>query len=83
MTERDVEGVLILVAPLLPAVDVHVEPRDPDDAMVVAAAVAGGADTIVTGDRHLLDDSELRHWLADRGIEVETPASLVERLGLL
>lgn len=32
-----------------------VEIRDPDDAWVLASAVAGGADLLVTGDRDLLD----------------------------
>ncbi len=32
-----------------------VEVRDPDDAWVLASAVAGDADLLVTGDRDLLD----------------------------
>jgi predicted nucleic acid-binding protein len=47
---------------------------------VVAAAVAGHADAIVTGDRDLLDNEELRAWLRDRGVEVLVPAELLERL---
>jgi putative PIN family toxin of toxin-antitoxin system len=64
----------------LPTVELDVEARDPDDAPVVAAAVAGRADAIVTGDGDLLDDAELRAWLRERGVEVLTPAELLDRL---
>ena len=30
---------------------------DPDDQWIVAAAIEAGADVLVTGDRHLLDDA--------------------------
>jgi putative PIN family toxin of toxin-antitoxin system len=78
--DEDIEAALVLMAPLLPEAELFVEVRDPDDAAVVAAAVAGRAEAIVTGDRDLLDDPELHAWLRERGIQVETPSSLVARL---
>ena len=80
VTEADVDDVLAVLGPLLPDVDIAVEIRDPDDAAVVAAAVAGAAEAIVTGDRDLLDDNDLRSWLAARGVEVLTPAETLARL---
>jgi putative PIN family toxin of toxin-antitoxin system len=80
LTEQDVEDVLVLMAPFLPTVEVKVELRGPEDALVVAAALAGGADAIVTGDRDLLEDDALRLWLSERDVEVLTPAQLLERL---
>jgi putative PIN family toxin of toxin-antitoxin system len=82
ITEAEVSNVLFLLAPLLPSVEVEVEPRDPDDAPVIASAVVAQADAIVTGDHHLIDDAELAKWLEDRGIVVHTPARLLEALGL-
>jgi putative PIN family toxin of toxin-antitoxin system len=38
-----------------PATLLEVEVRDPDDAWVLASAVASAADVLVTGDRDLLD----------------------------
>jgi predicted nucleic acid-binding protein len=64
----------------LPAVDIDVELRDRDDVAVVASALAGNPETIVTEDRVLLDEPELRAWLGERGIEVDTPKSLLARL---
>jgi putative PIN family toxin of toxin-antitoxin system len=80
VTEEDVREVLVLLAPLLPTVDVEVAMRDPDDAPVVASALRGQAEAIVSGDAHLLDDPDLRRWLGNRGIEVISPAGLLERL---
>jgi putative PIN family toxin of toxin-antitoxin system len=80
LTKDDVRDLLSLTAPDLPTVDLEVEVRDPDDVPVVAAAVAGHADAIVTGDRHLLDDTELRAWLLERGVELLTPAELAGRI---
>ena len=74
-------ALLRLVAPALPTVEVDVELRDPDEAPVVAAAIAGLARTIVTGDRGLLDDEGLRSWLGERGIHLRTPADLLSDLG--
>jgi predicted nucleic acid-binding protein len=64
----------------LPDVEVEIELRDKDDAPVVAAAVAAHAEAIVTGDRDLLDDADLRAWLSDRSIAVMTPAEMLGRL---
>ena len=75
VTEGDIEAVLAVLGPLLPDVDVAVELRDPDDAPVIAAALAGRAPVIVTGDRDLLADADLAAWLAVRGIVVMTPAA--------
>jgi predicted nucleic acid-binding protein len=68
-----------VLGPLLPDVDVDVDLREPDDAPVMAAALAARADAIVTGDRDLLDDADLRGWLIARGIELLAPADLLER----
>jgi putative PIN family toxin of toxin-antitoxin system len=78
---RDVEDVLRLLAPALPTAELEIPVRDPDDAPVVAAAVAGAADVIVTGDADLLADSALRAWLTHRGVAVASPAELLDLLG--
>jgi len=76
----DLEDILTVLAPLLPSVDVEVSLRDPHDAPVVASALAGAADAIVTGDRGLLDDDELRSWLLERRIQLLSVSELLERL---
>jgi predicted nucleic acid-binding protein len=47
---------------------------------VIAAALAGNAPVIVTGDRDLLKGEQLTEWLAERGIEVIRPVELLRRL---
>ena len=78
--EQDIEDVFRLLAPALPTADIDVPIRDPDDAPVVAAALAGAADVIVTGDKDFLADAALRTWLSNRGVKIATP---VEMLALL
>lgn len=79
ISDDDVSDVLRLLAPFLPSVEVGVEVsiRDPKDVPAVVAALAGGAEVIITGDHDFLDDLELREWLSDRGITVMTPAEAV------
>jgi putative PIN family toxin of toxin-antitoxin system len=79
ITERDIEDTLIVLAPLLPDVEVDVEVRDPDDTPVISAALAGAADVIITGDRGLLGDAVLRSWLSERGIEMMPPVDFLDR----
>ena len=80
ISQEMVTEVLLLLAPVLPDVESPVPSRDPEDARVVSSALASGAAAIVTGDRDLLDDAPLRALLAERGIEVLTPAELLGRL---
>lgn len=63
----------------LPA-EVHIRLRDDRDIHVVAAALSGNADAIVTGDKDLLENAELRTWLSDRHIALFSPAELVAQL---
>lgn len=80
ITEQDVEDVLLLLAPFLPSVDIEVPLRDAEDIPVVASAVVGRVDAIVTGDHDLMEPGPLRDWLAARDIKVLTPAQVVDRL---
>jgi putative PIN family toxin of toxin-antitoxin system len=78
--QQDIEDVFRLMASALPTADLDVRIRDPDDAPVVAAALAGSADLIVTGDTDFLSDAGLCTWLADHGIRVTTPVDLLALL---
>jgi uncharacterized protein len=58
LPERDVRSIVAFVreeAAVAPDVTPRVRLRDPKDAPILAAAVAFGADVLVTGDRDLLD----------------------------
>jgi uncharacterized protein len=78
LASGDVLDLLRTLARTLPTVDVDVEVRDPKDPPVVAAALAGRADAIVTGDADLLDNADLRAWLDARGVRILTPRELLE-----
>jgi uncharacterized protein len=82
ITEDQVTELLMLLAPLLPKVDVQVDVtiRDQADVPVVAAAIAGRARFIVTGDDDLFDPP-VQAWLAQRGVAVMTATELLEHLG--
>lgn len=81
LTEDDVRDVLELLGPLLPRVDVDPPLRDRDDVPVVAAAVAGAVEAIITGDHDLLDDAAVRAWLTQRGIAVHTAVEALRVIG--
>ncbi|MEK6275828.1 MAG: putative toxin-antitoxin system toxin component, PIN family [Actinomycetota bacterium] len=80
ISAEDIRELLVLVGRDLPDVDVEVELRDLRDAPVVAAAIAGRAEAIVTGDLDLLDNEELRAWLTERGVGLLTPRDLIKQL---
>jgi predicted nucleic acid-binding protein len=44
--------------------------RDPDDYPVLAAAIAGKADYLVSGDDDLRDDPRLKAEMAELGVEI-------------
>jgi predicted nucleic acid-binding protein len=79
LSEEDVRETLVLLAPLLPTVDLEVPIRDRDDVPVVASALAGRVEAIVTGDAHVLEDPGLRAWLSERSIDVLSPAEMLQR----
>lgn len=58
LPDRELRSVLSLVreqATLVPEAEVTVVVRDPSDIPILAAALASGADALVTGDRDLLE----------------------------
>jgi putative PIN family toxin of toxin-antitoxin system len=58
-----------------PKIRLHVIPADPDDDRIVECAVAGNADLIVSGDRHL---TKLK---AFEGIGIVRPVDFLRTLG--
>ena len=79
ITEDDIQamvGLLEADAILVPGtVDVAGSvPEDPDDEIVLACAVEGDADLVVSGDQHLLNLGRFQ------GIEITTVRAFMERL---
>ena len=68
------EGYAALVQLVVPADIGPVILADPDDDIVLATAVAGDVDAIVSSDAHLLGIGEFR------GMPIITPAAAVNRL---
>lgn len=66
-----VEQVSSVATVVRPVERLEVIREDPDDDRVLEAAVEGNAETIVSGDRHLL---QLEPW---RGIKIVSPAAFV------
>lgn len=64
-----------LVIRVSPLATPRIVPADADDDHVVAAAVAAGADFIVSGDRHLLTLG------AYEGIAILPPVEMLRRIG--
>ncbi len=67
----DIEEAATLVRP---SVSISAVNTDPDDNRVLECAVAGGADYIVSGDKHLLDLGE------HQGIRILSPAEFLHVL---
>lgn len=80
VSPEDVTDLLTIIGPLIPPVDIDITPRDPDDVHVIAAAVVTEADALVTGDRGLLQDGVLASWLAERRIQLLSPAELLDNI---
>lgn len=55
--------------------------RDPKDTGLIATAVGGAVDYLVTADADLLDDPTLHQVLGERAIQVVTAPLFLERLG--
>lgn len=72
--EEAVRAFLARAEEVVPQETPSVVPDDPEDDKVVAAAVAGKADAIITSDRHLL---ELDPY---QGIRILRPKAFVEAL---
>src|SRR5438093_1370914 len=80
----------ILVAPFLDLIETRAiiaQPdlaapkcRDPKDSALIATAVGGRADFLVTADPDLLDDPDLQRALAERNVRVVTVAEFLAHL---
>jgi hypothetical protein len=54
--------------------------RDPQDSALIATAVGGRADYLVSADPDILDDSDLREGLTQRGLQVIRAAQFLNVL---
>lgn len=60
---------------VLPEESIHAVEADPSDNQLIEAAVAGQADYIVSGDKHLLELKEFQ------GVAIIMPRAFLEQLG--
>jgi predicted nucleic acid-binding protein len=60
---------------VVPSVDVDAVEADPDDNIVLEAALTVGADYVVSGDSHLLDLGTFQD------VPILTPDDFLERIG--
>ena len=81
--EGDVVEMLAVLAPFLPILDVPVPRSDRDDMHVVAGALVGRAEAIITVDQGLIEDADLRKWLDRNRVALLTPAEAIELLPML
>lgn len=65
----------LIAETVTPRRDVRAVPDDPEDDHIVAAAIEGRSDFIVTGDRHILALGEYE------GVRIVTPAAFLKVLG--
>jgi uncharacterized protein len=65
--------------PLLPNLETGAPIEDPKDEPVIASAIAGGAEVIVSGDAHL-HAPEVVRWLGERDIRVRTAGQFMAEL---
>jgi putative PIN family toxin of toxin-antitoxin system len=69
--EADRSHLSTITRSVTPTETLNVVPLDPDDDRILECAVAAGATTIVTGDKHLLGLGSFR------GIRIERPAEFL------
>jgi len=69
-----IDAVRQTFVPVVPTASVAVVKDDPDDDVVLQAALAASADVVVSGDSHLLD------LVKFRGIRIVTPADLLAEM---
>ena len=81
LDDEQIDQAVTDIGALAAIISVNIEldavPEDPKDNMVVECALAGGADYIVSGDRHLLDLGEYE------GIRIVTPSDFLRVLDQL
>jgi putative PIN family toxin of toxin-antitoxin system len=63
-----------------PASDPPVEVRDPDDEIVLASAIAAGAEILITGDKDLLDLAGRVEGLKGQSLRMMTPRAFWEEV---
>lgn len=63
-----------------PASDPPTEVRDPDDEIVLASAIAAGAEILITGDKDLLDVADEVESLSAESLRIMTPRAFWEEV---